>query len=82
MSHLSVHKENRQFFSNLPYYVQKQVELLSLLTMNKRIIFLLFLNKYSTVIFLYIFSSALLISLNFPFISVLSFCFSGYLLFH
>jgi hypothetical protein len=31
-------------------------------------------NKFSTVIYFYLFSSALLISLNFPFICVLSFC--------
>jgi hypothetical protein len=60
MSHLSVQKRNLTVFSNLHYYGQKQVQLLSLLSMNKLIVFLLFLNKGSTVIFLYLFSSALL----------------------
>jgi hypothetical protein len=71
--------------ANLRYYVQKQVQLLGLLSMNKCIVFLQFLNKGSRVIFLiYLFSSALLISLKFPSISVLSFffVFKGYLLHH
>jgi hypothetical protein len=37
--------------SDLHYYVQIQAQLLSLLSMNKHIVFLLFLNKGSTVIF-------------------------------
>jgi hypothetical protein len=38
------------FFSDLNYYVQKQVQLLSLLSMNKCVVFLWFLNKGSTMI--------------------------------
>jgi hypothetical protein len=36
--------------SNLHYYVEKQVQLLSLVSMNRCIVFLQFLNKGSTVI--------------------------------
>jgi hypothetical protein len=56
--------------SNLPYYVQKQS-----ITSEFSIRFLYFSNKGSTVIFLYLFSSALFISLHFPFIFALSFSF-------
>jgi hypothetical protein len=46
--------------------------------MNRCIVFLQFLNKGSTVIWCYLFSSALFVSLNWPFISVLSvFCLLG-----
>jgi hypothetical protein len=55
MNHLWVQTELETVSSN----VQKQVQLLSLLSMNKFIAFLLYLNKGSTVIF-YLFSSALL----------------------
>jgi hypothetical protein len=68
MSHLSVQTELETLSSNLNYYVQKQVQLLSLLSMNKYIVFLQFLNKGSTVIFCYLFSSAVLGSLHFPLI--------------
>jgi hypothetical protein len=72
-------RQNLTVSSNLCYYVQKQIPLLNLLLMNKSIVFLSFLNKGSTVIFCYLFSSALLISLNFPFICVLSyFCLLGH----
>jgi hypothetical protein len=73
MSHLSVETKLETVSSNLHYYVQKQVQLLSLLSMNKCTVFLLYLHKGSTVIFCYIFSLALLILLHFPFICVLSF---------
>jgi hypothetical protein len=73
MSQLSVHTKLETVSSNLHCYVQKQVQLLSLLSMNKCIVFLCFLNKGSTVIFCCLFSWALLVSLNFPFICVLSF---------
>jgi hypothetical protein len=72
MSHFSVQTKLRNFFKHA-FYVQKLVKLLSLLSVNKYIVFLVFLNKGSTVIFCYLFSSALLISVNFPFICVLSF---------
>jgi chlorite dismutase len=49
-----------------------RVQFLSLLLMNKCIVFLQFLNKGSTVIFFYLYSSAVPISLHFPFICVLS----------
>jgi hypothetical protein len=67
--------------SILHYYVQKQMQLLSLLSLNKYIIF------YGLNIFYYLFSSTLLITLNLSFISVLSYCFflfffKGYLLLH
>jgi hypothetical protein len=65
--------QNLTVYSNLHYYIKKQVQLLSLLSMNKCIVFLQFLNKGFTVIFFNLFSSALPISLNFPFICVLSF---------
>jgi hypothetical protein len=74
MSHFSVWTKLETVSSNLHYYVQKQVQLLSLLSwINIIIVFLQFLNKVSTVIFCYLFSSALIISLNFPCICVLSF---------
>jgi hypothetical protein len=73
MIHLSAQTKLETVSSDLHYYVQTQVQLLSLLSMNKCVVFLQFLNKGSTVIFLYIFLSALLTSLNFQFICVLSF---------
>jgi hypothetical protein len=48
--------------SNLYYYAQKQVQLLSLLSVIKCTVFLQFLNKDSTAIVFYLFSSALIIS--------------------
>jgi hypothetical protein len=63
MSHLYVQTKLETVSSNLNYYVQKQVQLLSLLSMDKCIVFSQFLNKRSTVIYIfYLFSSALLIS--------------------
>jgi hypothetical protein len=73
MSHLSLQTKLETVSSNLHYYVRKQVQLLSPLSMNKCIVLLLLLNKDSTIIFCYFFSSALLTSLNFPFICVLTF---------
>jgi hypothetical protein len=70
-SHLSVQTKPETVSSNLHHYVQKQVQLLSLMTMNKCVVFLQFLNKGSAAIFCYLFSSALLISLNVQFISAL-----------
>jgi hypothetical protein len=65
-------EQNLTISSNLHYYyIKKQVQLLSLLSVNKYIIFSQFLNKDS-VIFCYLLSSALYISLNCPFICVLS----------
>jgi hypothetical protein len=52
MSHLSVQTKLDSVFK-LHHYVQKQVQLLSLLWINKCIIYLQFLNKGCTVIFLY-----------------------------
>jgi hypothetical protein len=52
-SHLSVETELVTVSSDLHYYVQKQAQLLSLLSMNSYS----FLNKASTVIFLFIFIS-------------------------
>jgi hypothetical protein len=40
MSHLSVQTELETVSSTLHYYVQKQAQLLSLLSMNKSIVFL------------------------------------------
>jgi hypothetical protein len=55
-----------QFLSNMHYCVQKRVQLLSFLSINKLIVFLYFLNKGCTVMcFFYLFLSELLISLNF-----------------
>jgi hypothetical protein len=71
VSHMSVQTKLDSSFKLHYYHVQKQVQLLSFLSMNKRLVSLYFLNKGSTAILL--FSSALLISLNFPFICVLSF---------
>jgi hypothetical protein len=65
MSHLSVQIKLETVSSDLHYYVQKQVQLLSFLSMNKCMVFLQFLNKVSTVIFYYLFSSALFTSLYF-----------------
>jgi hypothetical protein len=62
-------RQNLTLSSSLHYYVQKQVQHLSLL------IFLYSCKIDSTVIFCYLFSSTLLISLNFPFIYVLIFLF-------
>jgi hypothetical protein len=63
MSHLSVQTKLETVPSNLHYYVQKQVQLLSLLSMNKYIVFLQFLNKGSTEnILLFIFISSTLIT--------------------
>jgi hypothetical protein len=72
MSHLSLQTKLETVSSDLHYYVQKQVQLLSLLSVNKNVLFLYFMNKGSTVIFFCLFSSALLISLHFPFVCVLS----------
>jgi hypothetical protein len=84
MSHLSVQTKFETVSLKLHYYVQNQVQLLSLLSMNKCIVFLWFLNKGSTLIFCYLLSSALLMLLNFPFVCVLSllsfratFCFTN-----
>jgi hypothetical protein len=71
MSHLSVQTKLETVSSKPHYHVQRQVQLLSLLLMNKCIVFLHSLNKISTVIVLsYLFSSALLTSLNIPFLCV------------
>jgi hypothetical protein len=73
MSHLSVQTQLVTVSSHPNYYIQKQVQLLSPLSMNKCIVFLQFLNKGSTVIFViyfhrhyiyhYIFHSFVLVSL-------------------
>jgi hypothetical protein len=42
MSHLSVQTELETVASNLHYYVQKQVQLLSRLSMNKSTVFIVF----------------------------------------
>jgi hypothetical protein len=55
MSHLSVQTKLKTVSTNLHYYVQKQVQLLSLLSMNKCMVFLQFLDEVSTVIFYYLF---------------------------
>jgi hypothetical protein len=68
-------RQNLTVSSNLPCYVLKQVHLPSLLSMLKCTVFLQFLTEGYTVIYFCLFSSALLISLNFPFICVLSFFF-------
>jgi hypothetical protein len=65
MSHLSVQTELETVSSNLPHDVQKQDQFLRLLSMNKCVAFLYFLNKGTTVIFCYSFLSALLTSLHF-----------------
>jgi hypothetical protein len=57
MSHLSVQAELYTVSSNLHYYVQKQVQLMSLLPKNNYIVFLQFLIKGSALIFLFIFIS-------------------------
>jgi hypothetical protein len=65
------------FSSNLHYYVQKQVQILGRLSMNKCIVFIVFEWRLYINVF-YLFWSALFIwvSLNFPFIFVISFlCF-------
>jgi hypothetical protein len=69
---MSLFRQNFTVSSNLHYYGQKQVQLPSLLLMNKCTVILQFLNKGSILIF-YLFSSALFISLNFQFICVQSF---------
>jgi hypothetical protein len=46
-------RQNLTVSSNLHYYVKKQVQLLSLLSMNKYIVFIQFLIKDSVVKFLY-----------------------------
>jgi hypothetical protein len=52
MSHLSVQKKTWQFLQTcIIKYFQKQVQLLSLVSMNKFICFSEFLNKASTVTF-------------------------------
>jgi hypothetical protein len=51
MSHLSVETKLYTVSSHLHYYVQKQVQHLGLLSMNKCVVFLQFLNESSTVIF-------------------------------
>jgi hypothetical protein len=69
IGHLSVQTKLDTVSSNLHCYVQKQVQqLLSFLYVNKRIVYSQFLNKGSTVVFRYLFSSAVL---KFPFICVL-----------
>jgi uncharacterized membrane protein len=60
-----MHKVRKPSNSVLHYYAQKQVQLLSLLSMNKCIIFLYFVNNGSTVIFLFIFISTTYI-IKFP----------------
>jgi hypothetical protein len=55
MSHLSDQTELETVSSDLYYYVQKHVKLLSFLLMNKYIFFLQSLNKGSTQIFCYLF---------------------------
>jgi hypothetical protein len=68
-------RQNSFVSSNSCYYVQKQVQPLRLLSMNENIVFHSFqINTLQY--FIYLFSSALLISLIFPFIRALSF-FSG-----
>jgi hypothetical protein len=57
---------------HLHYYVQKQEQLLSHLSLNKCTVSLQFLNKSSAMIF-FLFSSTLLISLNSSFICVVIF---------
>jgi hypothetical protein len=74
MSHLPIQIKLDSFCKLALLHVQKQVQLLSFLTMNKCAVFLQFLNKGFTAIYFYLFSSAVLISLNFPFICVLFFC--------
>jgi hypothetical protein len=73
MGHLSAQTKLETVSSHLHYYVQKQVQLLSLLSMNKCIIFYRFQIKVLQLYFL--FPSALLISLNLKFIGVLNFFF-------
>jgi hypothetical protein len=56
-------RHNLTVSSNLHYYVQKQVQLLSLLSMNKCIVFLQYLNKgfYSDILFIFISNSYIII---------------------
>jgi hypothetical protein len=84
VSHLSVQTKLETVSSNSHYYVKIEVQLLGFLSMNKGIRFLQFLNKGSILLFLIYFSSALLISLKYPFSCVLKFifCFCNYLLLH
>jgi hypothetical protein len=49
MSHLSVQTKLETVSSNFHYYIQKHVQLLNLLSMNKCTVFLQFLNKGCTV---------------------------------
>jgi hypothetical protein len=72
MSHLSVQTKLETVSSNLHYYVTKQVQLLGLLSLY--CLFIVFKYRLYSDIFCYLFSSALLISLNFPLIYVLSLC--------
>jgi hypothetical protein len=82
VSRLSV-QTNLTVSSNLRYYVQKQVQLLRLLSMKTFIAFLQFLYKVFAVIFCYLISSALLMSLYYHFICALSIFFLyGYRLLH
>jgi hypothetical protein len=62
LSHLSVQTELETVSANLHYYDQKQVQLLSLLSVNTCTVFSKVLNECSTVIFLDVFPSALFIS--------------------
>jgi hypothetical protein len=69
-------KKLEKLSSSLHYYVQKHVKLLSLLSINKCVVFfIVFKQRLSSVFF--IFLSALFISLNFPFVCIQSlFCLS------
>jgi hypothetical protein len=74
MSHLSVQTKLETVSSNLHYYVHKQVQLLSLLSMNKCTVLLCeyFLNKASTVTFIsisttYIITFSIYLWSRFPF---------------
>lgn len=58
MSHLSVQTKRETVSSNLHYYVQKSVQLLSLLSMNKcYFLFKVFKQRFYSDISLYIFIS-------------------------
>jgi hypothetical protein len=59
MSHSSLQKKSLTVPSDLHYYVQKEVQLLSLLLMNDRIVFVLFLNKSSAMSIINLFLSAI-----------------------
>jgi hypothetical protein len=57
MSHLSVQTKLETVSSNLHYYVQKQVQLLNLLVMNKCIVLYIFKKRLYCNILLFIFIS-------------------------